>query len=47
MGTKKYKPITPGFRQRRVNDYASLTSDISEKSLTKSKKKYIGKKQYW
>ena len=35
MGTKKYKPNTPGFRQRQVNDYEEVTTTKVTKSLTK------------
>jgi len=35
MGTKKYKPTTPGLRQRQVSDYAEVTASSPEKSLTK------------
>lgn len=37
MATKKYKPTTPGQRQRRVLDYRELTADSPEKSLLKIK----------
>ena len=35
MGTKKYKPNTPGFRQRQINQHDEVTSLRSEKSLVK------------
>ncbi|RAP26442.1 50S ribosomal protein L2 [Candidatus Marinamargulisbacteria bacterium SCGC AG-333-B06] len=43
MGTKKYKPNTPGFRQRQVNDFKSLTNDKVSKSLTKSLRSKSGR----
>lgn len=35
MGTKKYKAITDGFRQRSVPDYEEITTSSPEKSLIK------------
>ena len=43
MGTKKYKPTTPGLRTRRTNDYAQLTTDKPEKSLLKPLKNNAGR----
>ena len=43
MGTKKYKPNTPGFRQRQVNDYEEVTSKKYEKSLVKSLRSKSGR----
>ena len=43
MGTKKYKPTTPGFRSRRVNDYQDLTVNSSFKKLTKRKSNNAGR----
>ena len=39
MGTKKYKPTTPGFRTRQINDYEELTVSKPFSALVKSKKK--------
>ncbi|OLP16268.1 50S ribosomal protein L2 [Leptolyngbya sp. 'hensonii'] len=36
MGIRSYRPYTPGTRQRNVPDFAELTRDEPEKSLTKS-----------
>jgi large subunit ribosomal protein L2 len=33
MGTKKYKPVTPGLRQRQVSDFLEITTSSPEKSL--------------
>ena len=35
MATKKYKPTTPGFRQRQVSDFSEITTSEPEKSLMK------------
>ena len=43
MGTKKYKPNTPGQRSRQINDYADLTTSKKEKSLLKSFAKKSGR----
>lgn len=34
MGIKKYKPITPGLRNKATLDFSELTTDKPEKSLT-------------
>ena len=31
MGTKKYKPTTPGQRSRQINDYEAITTTKKEK----------------
>ncbi len=36
MGTRSYRPYTPGTRQRTVPDFAEITRDEPEKSLTTS-----------
>lgn len=36
MGTRSYRPYTPGTRQRTVPDFAEVTRDEPEKSLTTS-----------
>ena len=43
MGTKQYKPTTPGRRTRRTNDYAQVTTDKPEKSLLTTKKRTGGR----
>ena len=43
MGTKKYKPITPGFRQRQILDYQELSPVKPEKSLLKRVKVTAGR----
>ena len=36
MGIKSFKPITPGQRFKMVSDFAQITTDKPEKSLTTS-----------
>jgi len=36
MGIRSYRPLTPGSRERTVSDFASITTDKPEKSLTYS-----------
>jgi large subunit ribosomal protein L2 len=36
MGVRKYKPLTPGTRDRSVSDFAEITKTEPEKSLTTS-----------
>ena len=43
MGTKKYKPTTPGQRSRQINDYVDLTNTKKEKSLLKTFSKKSGR----
>jgi len=43
MGTKKYKPNTPGFRQRQVNDNSAVTEKKSSKPLTRSLRSNSGR----
>lgn len=43
MGTKKYNPITPGFRQRQVIDFSDLSGVEPEKSLLVSQKNNSGR----
>ncbi len=38
MGIKKFKPITPGLRQKMVSDFAEITTDRPLKALVKGKK---------
>ena len=37
MGIRIYRPYTPGTRERTVSDFAEITRDEPEKSLTKSR----------
>lgn len=43
MGIKKYKPTTPARRGMSVNDFADVTTDKPEKSLTVTLKKHAGR----
>jgi large subunit ribosomal protein L2 len=43
MGVRKLKAITPGQRFRSVNDFAAITTNAPEKSLTVSKKRSGGR----
>ena len=43
MGTKKYKPTSPGLRQRQVLTFDELTTDKPEKSLLTSLNKRAGR----
>tara|TARA_B100001989_G_C24534447_1_gene463522 strand:+ start:752 stop:1567 length:816 start_codon:yes stop_codon:yes gene_type:complete len=43
MGTKKYKPTSPGLRTRQVNDYESVTENQPYRKLTCSKKNNAGR----
>jgi large subunit ribosomal protein L2 len=43
MSTKKYKPTSPGRRQRIVSDYSILTKCTPENSLLQSKKNTAGR----
>ncbi|MEO0515858.1 MAG: 50S ribosomal protein L2 [Cyanobacteria bacterium P01_A01_bin.116] len=36
MGIRSYRPLTPGSRERTVSDFAEITTDKPEKSLTYS-----------
>ena len=36
MGIKKFKPITSTLRYRTVSDFAEITKDTPEKSLTET-----------
>ncbi len=36
MGIRSYRPLTPGTRERTVSDFAAITTDKPEKSLTYS-----------
>jgi len=43
MATKKFKPTSPGIRQKEVLDFAEVTKDRPEKSLLKPLKKKAGR----
>jgi large subunit ribosomal protein L2 len=43
MGTRSYRPYTPGTRQRTISDFAEVTRSEPEKSLTKSKHRAKGR----
>jgi large subunit ribosomal protein L2 len=43
MGVRKIKPTTPGQRHKVVNDYSTVTSSTSEKSLLATKHKSGGR----
>jgi large subunit ribosomal protein L2 len=46
MGVKKYKPTSPGRRFATVSDFAEITSDRPEKSLTRPLSKTGGRNAY-
>lgn len=37
MGTRSFRPYTPGTRQAVISDFADITKSKPEKSLTKYK----------
>lgn len=43
MGTKTFKPITPGLRYKSVSDFAEITTDKPYKPLTTGLKKKSGR----
>ncbi len=43
MGTKTYKPITPGLRYKSVSDFVEITTDNPYKPLTKGLSKKAGR----
>jgi len=43
MGIRSYRPYTPGTRERSISDFAEITRDEPEKSLTKSKHRAKGR----
>ena len=43
MAVKRFKPITPGTRQKTVSSFAEVTTDKPEKSLLVSKNKTGGR----
>jgi large subunit ribosomal protein L2 len=43
MAIRKYKPTTPGRRDMSVSDFANITADKPEKSLTKPNPKKAGR----
>ncbi len=46
MPTKRYKPMTPGHRNKRSNDFVDLTSNKPHKPLTKKITKSSGRNNY-
>lgn len=46
MAVKRFKPITPGTRQKTVSSFAEVTTDKPEKSLLVSKNKTGGRNNY-
>lgn len=43
MGIRSFRPYTPGTRQATVSDFAEITKDKPEKSLTKHKHRHKGR----
>ncbi|MFN4066661.1 MAG: 50S ribosomal protein L2 [Thermosynechococcus sp.] len=43
MGIRVYRPYTPGVRQKTVSDFAEITTDKPEKSLTRGFKRDKGR----
>ena len=43
MGVKRFKPVTPTLRFKTVSDFAEVTKDTPEKSLTRVKKRSSGR----
>lgn len=43
MGTRSYRPTSPGTRQLTVSDFAEITRSTPEKSLTKNKHSRAGR----
>jgi large subunit ribosomal protein L2 len=43
MGIRKYRPMTPGTRQRSGADFAEITKDKPEKKLTKYNHRKVGR----
>jgi large subunit ribosomal protein L2 len=43
MGIRSYRPYTPATREHTVSDFAEVTRDRPEKSLTKSKHRHKGR----
>lgn len=43
MGTRIYRPYTPGTRERIVTDFSEITQSTPEKSLTKSRHRAKGR----
>lgn len=43
MGIRSYRPYTPGTRQKSVSDFAEITTDSPEKSLTRGRKRDKGR----
>jgi large subunit ribosomal protein L2 len=43
MGIRKFNPTSPGLRGMTISDFSEITTDKSEKSLTKSLKRNTGR----
>jgi large subunit ribosomal protein L2 len=43
MGIRYYRPYTPGTRQKTVSDFAEITQDSPEKSLTQGRHRHKGR----
>ena len=43
MGTRSFKPYTPGTRQATISDFSEITKSNPEKSLTKYKHRVKGR----
>ena len=43
MGTRSFKPYTPGTRQATISDFSEITKSKPEKSLTKYKHRKKGR----
>lgn len=46
MGTKKYKPVTPGQRWRTISSFDEITAEKPEKSLTLPLKRKAGRNMH-
>ena len=47
MAIRKFKPYTPGTRQRVVTDFSEITSAKPERSLIVSKHRVKGRNNPW
>ena len=46
MAVRKYKPVTPGQRQKIISTFEEITTSTPEKSLLKPLKKSGGRNNY-
>ncbi len=46
MGLKSFRPTSPGLRHKIISDFAEITADKPEKSLTRGKKSTAGRNAY-